>query len=242
MSAPLIVAVPSKGRLQDATLAAFAGAGLALTAPRGAALSRAHCRRRQGRGRLSVGARDRPRDRCRRRPSRRHRPRPGGGDNSRLADPRGLRDAARLRPSEVVVAVPEAWIDVETMADLDDVAADFRPRHAAGSRSPPNTSTSPGASSPPRLADYRIVESLGATKAHRPPARPTSSSTSPPPGRRSGQRPEDPLRRGDPEIGGASRRQPRGAVGRRRRKVFAGLIRTLGVKGRAADSLVKKLP
>src|SRR6185312_11391519 len=30
---------------------------------------------------------------------------------------------------DVVVAVPEAWIDVATMEDLDDVAADFRPRH-----------------------------------------------------------------------------------------------------------------
>lgn len=31
--------------------------------------------------------------------------------------------------ADVVVAVPEVWRDVTTMADLDDVAADFRQRH-----------------------------------------------------------------------------------------------------------------
>ncbi|TGV75910.1 ATP phosphoribosyltransferase catalytic subunit HisG, partial [Mesorhizobium sp. M2D.F.Ca.ET.145.01.1.1] len=31
--------------------------------------------------------------------------------------------------ADVVVAVPEIWLDVDTMADLDDVAADFRQRH-----------------------------------------------------------------------------------------------------------------
>src|SRR6185312_947403 len=29
----------------------------------------------------------------------------------------------------VVVAVPQAWIDVRTMADLDDVATSFRHKH-----------------------------------------------------------------------------------------------------------------
>ena len=31
--------------------------------------------------------------------------------------------------ADVVVAVPDPWIDVTRMADLADVAADFRPRH-----------------------------------------------------------------------------------------------------------------
>ena len=31
--------------------------------------------------------------------------------------------------ANVVVAVPQAWIDVRTMADLDEVAADLRARH-----------------------------------------------------------------------------------------------------------------
>ena len=41
------------------------------------------------------------------------------------------RIAARLGfgAADVVVAVPDVWYDVATMADLDDVAADFRQRH-----------------------------------------------------------------------------------------------------------------
>ncbi|MFX5813015.1 ATP phosphoribosyltransferase catalytic subunit HisG, partial [Acinetobacter baumannii] len=31
--------------------------------------------------------------------------------------------------ADVVVAVPQAWIDVRTMADLDDVATGFREQH-----------------------------------------------------------------------------------------------------------------
>ncbi len=31
--------------------------------------------------------------------------------------------------ADVVVAVPDIWLDVDTMADLDDVAAEFRHRH-----------------------------------------------------------------------------------------------------------------
>ncbi len=46
--------------------------------------------------------------------------------------------AARLGfgRADVVVAVPEVWLDVETMADLDDVAAEFppSPRTAAQDR------------------------------------------------------------------------------------------------------------
>ena len=41
--------------------------------------------------------------------------------------------AARLGfgKADVVVAVPDHWHDVETMADLDDVAAHFRHRHGS---------------------------------------------------------------------------------------------------------------
>lgn len=76
--------------------------------------------------------------------------------------------AARLGfgRADVVVAVPEVWFDVDTMADLDDVAADFRHRHGRRLRI---------ATKYWRLAQqffsqkhgiqvYRIVESLGATE------------------------------------------------------------------------------
>lgn len=67
--------------------------------------------------------------------------------------------------ADVVVAVPQAWIDVETMADLDDVAADFRRRH--GRRLKVATkyfSLTRRFFAGHGIADYRIVESLGATE------------------------------------------------------------------------------
>jgi ATP phosphoribosyltransferase len=65
----------------------------------------------------------------------------------------------------VVVAVPEAWIDVSTMEDLDDVAAEFRPRH--GRRLTVATkyvNLTRRFFAGHGIADYRIVESLGATE------------------------------------------------------------------------------
>jgi len=67
--------------------------------------------------------------------------------------------------ADVVVAVPQAWIDVETMADLDDVAADFRRRH--GRRLKVATKyfgLTRHFFAGRGIADYRIVESLGATE------------------------------------------------------------------------------
>ena len=66
---------------------------------------------------------------------------------------------------DVVVAVPEAWIDVVTMEDLDDVAAGFRPRH--GRRLTVATkyvNLTRRFFAGHGIADYRIVESLGATE------------------------------------------------------------------------------
>ncbi len=40
--------------------------------------------------------------------------------------------------ADVVVAVPEIWLDVDSMADLGDVASEFRARHGRRWRSPPN--------------------------------------------------------------------------------------------------------
>ena len=68
--------------------------------------------------------------------------------------------------ADVVVAVPEIWIDVDTMADLGDVAADFRARH--GRRLEIATKywrlTQQHFSSIHGIQLYRIVESLGATE------------------------------------------------------------------------------
>ncbi len=68
--------------------------------------------------------------------------------------------------ADVIVAVPEIWLDVDTMADLGDVAADFRARH--GRRLEIATKywrlTQQHFSSTHGIQLYRIVESLGATE------------------------------------------------------------------------------
>lgn len=68
--------------------------------------------------------------------------------------------------ADVVVAVPEVWRDVETMADLDDVAADFRQRHGRRLRIATKywRLTQQFFSQKHGIQVYRIVESLGATE------------------------------------------------------------------------------
>lgn len=68
--------------------------------------------------------------------------------------------------ADVIVAVPEAWLDVDTMADLDDVAADFRQRHGRRLRIATKywRLTQKFFSSQHGIQVYRIVESLGATE------------------------------------------------------------------------------
>jgi len=68
--------------------------------------------------------------------------------------------------ADVVVAVPEAWLDVDTMADLDDVAADFRHRHGRRLRIATKywRLTQQFFSQKHGIQVYRIVESLGATE------------------------------------------------------------------------------
>ncbi|MDQ0419583.1 ATP phosphoribosyltransferase [Peteryoungia aggregata LMG 23059] len=76
--------------------------------------------------------------------------------------------AARLGfgHADVIVAVPEVWYDVDTMADLGDVAAEFRTRH--GRRLAIATKywrlTQQHFSGSHGIQLYRIVESLGATE------------------------------------------------------------------------------
>ncbi len=68
--------------------------------------------------------------------------------------------------ADVVVAVPDAWLDVETMADLEDVAADFRQRHGRRLRIATKywRLTQQFFSRTHGIQVYRIVESLGATE------------------------------------------------------------------------------
>ncbi len=84
---------------------------------------------------------------------------PGADTRIALASPLGFGQA------DVVVAVPQAWIDVSSMEDLDDVAAGFRAGHGRRLRIATkywNLTEHFFASH--GIALYRIVESLGATE------------------------------------------------------------------------------
>ena len=166
MTKPLILAVPSKGRLQQNALDWLARAGLALAEAGGnrryrgtiaglsgvevAFLAAPEIAREIGAGAVHLGitGRDQIEETV-----------PGFAEKTELVLPLGFGQC------DVVVAVPEAWIDVVTMDDLDDVAADFRQRH--GRRLTVATkyiTITRRFFAGHGIADYRIVESLGATE------------------------------------------------------------------------------
>src|SRR6185312_14202479 len=88
-------------------------------------------------------------------------------ENIANADKRVLLiDQLGFGSANVVVAVPQAWIDVRTMADLDDVTTGFREQHNRRMRVATkyiNLTRSFFAAHD--VVDYRIVESAGATLA-----------------------------------------------------------------------------
>jgi len=67
--------------------------------------------------------------------------------------------------ADVIVAVPQSWIDVATVADLDEVAHAYRVRRATRLRvATKYFNLTRKFFADHDLADYRIVESLGATE------------------------------------------------------------------------------
>jgi ATP phosphoribosyltransferase len=67
--------------------------------------------------------------------------------------------------ADVVVAVPNYWLDVRTMADLDDISAGFRRVHERSLRvATKYMNMTRRFFAEKRVSDYRIVESLGATE------------------------------------------------------------------------------
>ena len=67
--------------------------------------------------------------------------------------------------ANVVVAAPQAWIDVRTMADLEDVASAYRARRGERMRvATKYVNLTRRFFARHGVADYRIVESLGATE------------------------------------------------------------------------------
>ncbi len=166
MSAPLIVAVPSKGRLQENTQEFFSRAGLQLVKPRGARdyrgaiadlpgvevayLSAGEIASALAQGAVHFGI--------------------TGEDLLRESIPDMAKRVVMVEGlgfgfANVVVAVPQAWIDVRSMADLDDVATAFRLRHDRKMRvATKYVNLTRDFFSGLGIVDYRIVESSGATE------------------------------------------------------------------------------
>ena len=163
----ITIAIPSKGRMKEDTLAAFAKAGLEVmpqkdarsyrTKVKGrddieiALLSASEIARELVAGSIDFGV--------------------TGEDLVResAADWAGKMEiSARLGfgMADVVVAVPDHWHDVETMADLDDVAADFRHKHGRRLRIATKywRLTQGFFSQMHGIQVYQIIESLGATE------------------------------------------------------------------------------
>jgi ATP phosphoribosyltransferase len=67
--------------------------------------------------------------------------------------------------ADVVVAVPKGWIDASSMEDLEEIAADFHSRHGRRMRvATKYVNLTRRFFAMHGVADYRIVESLGATE------------------------------------------------------------------------------
>jgi ATP phosphoribosyltransferase len=164
--APLVLAVPSKGRLQENATAFFGRAGLSFVQARGsreyrgaiaglegaevAFLSASEIVSQLASGAVHLGI--------------------TGEDliREQVSDADaaiGLLTPLGFGNANVVVAVPQAWIDVRTMADLDDVAATMRARTGNKLRvATKYVNLTRRFFASHGLADYRIVESLGATE------------------------------------------------------------------------------
>jgi ATP phosphoribosyltransferase len=165
VSGPLVLALPSKGRLMEQAEALFARAGLPIEKRDGrqyrgsvagaddieiAFLSASEIARELAAGNVHLGV--------------------TGEDLVRETIADADAKIALLAPlgfgnADVVVAVPELWIDVWTMADLDDVAAGFRARHGRRLRiATKYWNLTQRFFAAHGIALYRVVESLGATE------------------------------------------------------------------------------
>jgi len=165
-AAPLLLAVPSKGRLQQNAESFFGRAGLDLVKPRGARdyrgaiagfdgvevayLSAAEITQQLGQGAVHLGI--------------------TGEDLVREMIPQSDRRIVMVTGlgfgfANVVVAVPQAWIDVRTMADIDDVATAFRLRNERKMRlATKYANLTRDFFAAHGVVDYRIVESTGTTE------------------------------------------------------------------------------
>jgi ATP phosphoribosyltransferase len=162
----LSLGLPSKGRLQEDALAWFAARGIEIRRTGQSREYRAEAHGidldvvmlsageipdeiRTGRIHLGVTGEDLIREHV-----------PRWQERVRLLAPMGFGHA------DLVVAVPAFWVDVDTMADLDAVCASFRRRHGQVLRvATKYHGLTRGFFRRCGVADYRLVDSLGATEA-----------------------------------------------------------------------------
>jgi ATP phosphoribosyltransferase len=163
---PLTIAIPSKGRIEEGATAFFASAGLSMSKEAGArdyrgrlsgipdaellflAANEIPSALESGAAHIGITGEDLLRDRI------------AGFEKSILPV-----TALGFSRADVVVAVPRAWIDVSSMADLDEAAHDFRVRHRRHMRvATKYFRLTREFFAQHGLADYRIVESAGATE------------------------------------------------------------------------------
>ncbi len=163
---PFVLAVPSKGRLQENAALFFARAGMVLVQNGGARdyrgslpgfagleiaflpVSEIVSQLADGSAHMGIAGEDLLREAI---------PDPDG--RVTFLAPLGFGNA------DVVVAVPRAWIDVRTMTDLEDVAALFHARRGRRMRvATKYVNLTRRFFAERGVGDYRIVESLGATE------------------------------------------------------------------------------
>jgi len=161
---PFVLAVPSKGRLQEQAAAFFARAGLEWAPGRGArdyrgalsgfpnvevafvSASEIVAQLAAGSAHFGITGEDLVREKA-------------AEARLEVLAPLGFGRA------NVVVAAPQAWIDVRTMADLEDVASAFRSKRGDRMRvATKYVNLTRRFFAEHGVADYRIVESLGATE------------------------------------------------------------------------------
>ena len=163
----LVLGLPSKGRLMEDTIGWFAKRGIeiarngadreysaAVTGAEGlevVMLSAGEIPRELAAGRIHMGVtgEDLIRERL-----------PAHDEQVRIATQMGFGHA------DLIVAVPAAWVDVETMHDLDEVAHDLRARHGQPLRVATKYHNLVRAFfRQSGVAEYRLVDSQGATEA-----------------------------------------------------------------------------
>ncbi len=166
MTEKLILAVPSKGRLMEQTAELLARAGLTLRKTghergyRGEVVelpgvdvafisaSEIAASLKTGRAHLGVTGEDLVREQM-------------SDADTRVSFLKKL----GFGGADVVVAVPNAWIDVTTMSDLDEIAGAFRRAHGRALRvATKYLNLTRRFFDAHGVADYRLVESLGATE------------------------------------------------------------------------------